>query len=251
MKRILLAQFRVQAESLERERSLFERLLRPLGVTLESICFCEERSRLINPSVFLLRYDAVILGGSADFFLGGECLSEEVCRQQEHMLQRAKPCIEYLISTDFPTLGVCFGHQLLAHFSGARVVHDADQEEKGTFDISLTEDALGDKLFSGVPSVMAVGMVHRNVVSAPPENAILLAHSERCRVASFRLGQNVYGVQFHPELEELEMRERLGTTTESMCTSSIPLSNMRGIALVRSMPYAGDILENFVARVSR
>jgi len=47
--------------------------------------------------------------------------------------------------------------------------------------------------------------MYRDSVVSLPEKCVLLAHSSRCGIGSFRYKNNIYGVQFHPELEKDEV----------------------------------------------
>jgi len=42
-----------------------------------------------------------------------------------------------------------------------------------------------------------------------PKEAIHLAYSDKCPAQAFRHGENVFGVQFHVELDDKDLAERL------------------------------------------
>src|SRR5438067_225184 len=95
-----------------------------------------------------------------------------------------------------PTLGICYGMQLMAQELGGRV------ERTGASEFGKT--ALGaahGALFEGLPSEQVVWMSHRDSVVAPPEGARVVAGSDTTPIAAFEHPeQGLYGVQFHPEV---------------------------------------------------
>lgn len=99
-------------------------------------------------------------------------------------------------------LGVCFGHQLIAHAFGARVVRNPRGWELGTQPVTLTDDGLRDRLFEGVSTPFLAHMSHQDVVEASVPGMRLLASSELAKVQAFAIGDYVRGVQFHPEANE-------------------------------------------------
>ena len=93
-------------------------------------------------------------------------------------------------------LGVCLGGQLLAKALGAQV-HIGVATEIGLTPITLTEAGEADPLFEGLPEVEVVEW-HDDTFDIPA-GAVALARSEGCAHQAFRFGQQVYGLQFHPE----------------------------------------------------
>jgi len=95
-----------------------------------------------------------------------------------------------------PTLGICYGHQLLAKVLGGSVGR-AYKPEFGPTIVSVK--ARGDPIFDGIPETIVAWMSHNDVVLQPPQGAVVLATSQGSPVAAFRVGV-VYGVQWHPEV---------------------------------------------------
>jgi GMP synthase (glutamine-hydrolysing) len=95
-----------------------------------------------------------------------------------------------------PTLGICYGMQLLALELGGSV------ERTGASEFGKTELRAEDGgLFEGLPSAQTVWMSHRDSVVAPPAGARVVAGSPSTPVAAFESSERgLYGVQFHPEV---------------------------------------------------
>jgi GMP synthase (glutamine-hydrolysing) len=98
-----------------------------------------------------------------------------------------------------PVLGVCYGHQLLAHALGGRVDYNPRGREIGTVELELTPDAARDSLFRGLGPRMRVQATHRQSVLEPPPGAELLARTTLDPCAAFRVNAHAWGLQFHPE----------------------------------------------------
>lgn len=98
-------------------------------------------------------------------------------------------------------LGICFGHQLLAHALGGTVANNPRGLEVGTIPIHLTGEASEDSLFKGVPSRFTANVSHTQSVIRLPDGARLLAYSKREPVHAFSYGEHIWGIQFHPEFD--------------------------------------------------
>jgi len=102
-----------------------------------------------------------------------------------------------LLDLHTPVLGICLGAQLLAKAAHAPV-HPASEAEIGWFPVELTEAAAEDPVLSRLPQGFVAFQWHY-YTHGLPAGAVELARSKVCTQA-FRLGENAWGVQFHPEV---------------------------------------------------
>lgn len=103
-----------------------------------------------------------------------------------------------IFELNIPILGICFGHQLIAHLLGGEV-KSSDRREYGKTDVNLAEDSA---LFKGMEGKKQCWMSHTYYVSKVPEGFTVTASSEECPTAAMsNRERNIYGVQFHPEVE--------------------------------------------------
>jgi GMP synthase (glutamine-hydrolysing) len=105
--------------------------------------------------------------------------------------------LERLFDLGMPMLGVCLGAQLLAKAAHAPVF-PASQPEIGWYEVELTDSAAGDPVLGWLPPRFDAFQWHY-YAHGLPGGAEELARSSVCTQA-FRLGERVWGVQFHPEV---------------------------------------------------
>ena len=107
--------------------------------------------------------------------------------------------IKIAADKQIPTLGICYGHQLIAYALGGSVDYMADGREVGTLPVTLHPSAQEDALLHDLPEQILVQLSHRQAVMELPPDAVLLASSDRVPFEAFRYGDRVWGMQFHPE----------------------------------------------------
>lgn len=108
-----------------------------------------------------------------------------------------------------PLLGICFGHQLIAYALGGVVGANPKAPEFGTRPVYKTLHAQNDPLFHDLPEKLLMQTAHYQSVLRLPEQARLLASNRQDKHQAYRLGDCVWGVQFHPEMDAYILREIL------------------------------------------
>lgn len=106
------------------------------------------------------------------------------------------------VEAGIPTLGACYGHQLLAYAFGGKVGNNPNGTQEGTTTIQLTPEGLSDRLLGalGVDQFEAQVSHAQSALSLPP-GAIRLAFDGWDANQAFRIGECAWGVQFHPEMD--------------------------------------------------
>lgn len=111
----------------------------------------------------------------------------------------AAPQIDFeRISTRFPLLAVCYGAQYIAQQAGGSVV-PSEIREYGRANLkSLREN---NALLKGVSVGSQVWMSHGDTIADVPEGFEIIASTDSVKVAAYQVtGQEIYGIQFHPEV---------------------------------------------------
>jgi len=97
-----------------------------------------------------------------------------------------------------PMLGVCYGAQLMAQKWGGNVAR-SNTREYGRAHLNILK--YDNALLDGLSPKSQVWMSHADTISAIPKGATLIASTESVEFAAFKMdGENVYGIQFHPEV---------------------------------------------------
>lgn len=200
MRKILLVQSRITEARVERERDNFTRAAGG-SAELGFLSALDEHLAWTTPEKLLKGYDGVIFGGSSDFdFHGGRPDGDPVRLMSMMILSRAKNIVSYAMANDIPTLGVCFGHQIIGNMHDGMVTNDREQSKMGAYEVTVTEEGKKDPLFSALPERFFAQYAHKDSVTNLPIGAVLLATGDACRFSALRYGRRVHTVQFHPEV---------------------------------------------------
>jgi len=127
-------------------------------------------------------YKAVILSGSPFSVRGDEALHPDLSE----------------IRGKKPLMGVCYGAQYLAHFSGGNVAL-SNTREYGRANLSFIKE--GEAFFKGISEGSQVWMSHGDTIKKLPTNGELLASTHDVQNAAYKInGEITYAIQFHPEV---------------------------------------------------
>jgi GMP synthase (glutamine-hydrolysing) len=144
-----------------------------------------------------------------------------------------------------PVLGICYGHQLLAHGLGGEVGRNPNGREIGTVtvDVEVPDDALLGQL----PSRLTVQETHRESVLRLPPGARRLAGNRADPHQAFRFGDRAWGVQFHPEFDAAVSRGYLTRRRAELLAEGLDPDAL--LAGCRDAPDGARLLARFAALV--
>jgi GMP synthase (glutamine-hydrolysing) len=158
--------------------------------------------------------------------------------------------LDEVVARDIPFLGACYGVGTLGLHQGATIDRTYG-EPIGIVPVTLTDAGAADPLAAGLPRSFGAFVGHKEAVAALPASATLLASSPSCPVQMFRVGENVYATQFHPELDV----DGITTRIHAYASHGYFETDELGATLeaVRRAPVSHPtrILQNFVERYAR
>lgn len=186
----------------------------------------------------LRAYRGIMVGGSPFNFTDAD-------KPREQLLAEAniRTIADFARATGTYALFSCYGIGVVASHLGGEV-SDAHVEKALTPTIKLTADAASDPVFGTLP-VEFIGLgAHHESVERLPEGAVLLAASKDC-TQSYRIGNNIYTTQFHPELTGEAFARRMGVYRSHGYFSDAEYESLAAKVSQVDAPYPAQILQNF------
>jgi GMP synthase (glutamine-hydrolysing) len=147
----------------------------------------------------------VIITGSPSMVTERAAWSEQTARWIVRAVQAGKP-----------VLGICYGHQLLAHALGGEVQDNPRGRQIGTTDVKLTSARSSDELFGRFGELLHLPLCHMQSVVRLPPTATVLATTPLDPHHAFRYGECAWGVQFHPEFDANIVRAYIDSMRDDM-----------------------------------
>jgi GMP synthase (glutamine-hydrolysing) len=201
-------------------------------------------------------WSGILLGGGPFNYSDPEELKTPVQRRVEADLAGL---LDQVVSADFPFLGACYGIGALGRHQGA-VIDRRFAEPVGAVEITLTPAGRRDPLLGGLPAAFQAFTGHKEAVSQLPgpaaaggkaSSAVLLASSAGCPVQAFRVGDNVYATQFHPELDMAGLYTRIGVYKHAGYFDPDEADEIKARAARSDVTWPPAILRGFVRRYGR
>ena len=169
--------------------------------------------------------------------------SASMVSEREPWSEQTAAWLRSAVAAEVPVLGVCYGHQLLAHALGGRVDYNPNGREIGTVEMTLEPAATGDPLFRGLGGRMHGQATHLQSVLEPPPGAEVLARTALDPYHAFRVGESAWGVQFHPEFSLAAVGAYIDARREAIRgEGGDPDAIVRGL---RPAPAARRVLRRF------
>ncbi len=158
----------------------------------------------------------------------------------EPWMERTAELLRELVRDEVPLLGICFGHQLLAHALGGRVERNPRGREMGTVELTLSrsDPVIGDS------GTWLVNSTHLDSAVELPSAAELLGSTRLEPHAAVRFGAAAWGVQFHPELDAEVMREYFAARRSLLEAEGFDLAGAEGS--LREAPSGAQVIARFV-----
>jgi len=169
--------------------------------------------------------------------------SAAMVSEREDWSERTAEWLEQAIQKDIPVLGVCYGHQLLAHALGGRVGPNPAGRQIGTVKAQLINSGADDPLLGHLPGTFSAQTSHLEVVLEPPPGAMRLATSPLDDNFSIRFAERAWGVQFHPEFSAPVMSEYIHHRADQLREEGLNPDQLLG--KVTDTQEASSVLQKF------
>tara|TARA_B100000686_G_C16407270_1_gene770380 strand:- start:68 stop:799 length:732 start_codon:yes stop_codon:yes gene_type:complete len=124
------------------------------------------------------------------------------------LIEEKKRIKEFVIDLGKPFLGFCLGCQLLGEIVGGKVVKSSSPEI-GMLDVSLSDEAKKDNIFSSFPSTIKALQWHSYEVQDldKNKNIKILGSSKNTKIQIFKYKEHAYGIQFHIEAKDTTVNQ--------------------------------------------
>jgi GMP synthase (glutamine-hydrolysing) len=207
-----------------------------ISLTLESLGFVD-----------LADWSGIILGGGPYTVSDAP---ESKSSTQQRVESELFELIRRIVDADYPFLGCCYGVGTLGTAIGA-VVDRSYPELVGGMAITVTDAGRVDPLFAELPDVFDAYGGHKEAATTLPADALCLATSPQCPVQAFRVKENVYATQFHPELDLDGIDVRLNAYKNHGYFAPESAEQLKAEARQWNVRYPHIILQRFVERYAR
>ncbi len=191
------------------------------------------------PSMTEIRFhDTLMVGGAGEYYV-----SKGDLPHFSRLLER----LVDVVDAGLPTFASCFGFQCLVVALGGEIVHDAENMEVGTYEVTLTEDGHRDELFGALPPSFPAQLGRKDRAAGRWNGVRGLARSQACPMQALRIpGKPIWASQFHPELDRESNVGRFKRYLEGYAAVMTPEEQRRTIDSFRHSPEANRLLERFL-----
>lgn len=192
-------------------------------------------------------YSGIFVGGGP--FNASDPI-EKKSAVQRRVESEVHALLDEVVARDFPFFGACYGVGTLGAHEGA-VIDGTYREPISVIEVTVTPEGASDPLLAGMPETFTTFVGHKEAVTVLPPSATLLVRGDGCPVQMFRVGQNVYATQFHPEcdVDDISTRIRAYAGHGYFAAGELELT----LESVRRRPvtHPGGMLRRFAERYAR
>lgn len=239
----LLLSIRAEDEAADDE---YRAILRFTGLAEHELHRIRLTHRNLGP-VDLADWSGIILGGGPYNISDPPDLKSATQQRAEAALLSL---ISQVVEADFPFLGCCYGVGTLGTVIGAGIDRN-HSEPVGAVTVTLTPEGRRDPLFADLPEVFEAFGGHKEAASILPADALRLASSDGCPIQAFRVGENVYATQFHPELDVEGICTRIDVYKDHGYFAPHDAQALKSAARQRHVEHPPVIMGNFSRRYRR
>lgn len=241
MKPFLLVSTRPEEEALDSE---YQAYVRASGLDPDDLKLAEfdlVGLPLIEPEL----YSGVFVAGSP---YGASATDGYISQTQQWVRSELRDLFAQLLDAKTPLLATGTSITILADLLGGQVSSE-NAEYAEIVDIEVDRDAADDPLLTDVPSVFQAYVNHGEAVDALPPDTVRLARSLNTPVQIFKYKDNVYAVQFNPELDAEAIHIQLEGYADSGDSGLGDSESLVAIGRHGTGSHkAGNLLSNFVER---
>jgi len=151
--------------------------------------------------------------------------------------------LRHALVTRLPMLGICYGHQLLAHAFGGQVDYHPQGREIGTVEVNLLDGSEQDPLFSRMGRRFSAHVSHMQSVTRLPAGAKVLGSNDFEAYHAVQFAENIWGCQFHPEFNALVMRAYIEERQETLREEGLDVEKI--LAGIQETPGASSLMLEF------
>ena len=197
---------------------------------------------------------ALDLDDYAGIFVGGGPFNSsdaplEKSPVQHRVERELGALLDEVVARDFPFFGACYGVGTLGVHQGG-VIDRTYAEPISAVRMRLTDEGAADPVLTGMPQEFDAFVGHKEACTVLPPGAVLLATSAACPVQMFRVKQNLYATQFHPELDLPGLLTRVHVYQHAGYFPPAELDALVARLAPAVVTEPGRMLANFVARYS-
>lgn len=239
---MLILQMRPENETADSE---FEAIVREGRLEREKVHRIRVE-QIENLEIDLNNYCAIIAGGSPFDVSCPENQKTDVQKKIERFFHHL---FDQVIALDFPFLGACSGNGLLGRYCGTSI-STKYAEPVSSVTVFLTAEGEKDPLLLGLPKQFPAFVGHKEACDSVPQGATLLVSSEPCPVQMFRIKNNIYATQFHPEADVEEFILRINIYKNHGYFHPEQAEDLISAIIGKKAPETKEILRRFVDKYS-